>query len=651
MVQNTKQTDLSLESLEQKFMEAFNNRDIQTVRTTAQSILEDNPIHSQTLHNLGYAECEFGDVNQGFVYLKQALSVNPNNHEYYNTVGHFMCRHNLINESLPYFQKSVALKNDYALGYKNIGFIHMSQKNWEGAVEGYGNAVLHDPENTHYKQLFVKAAINYRFGVFNESIKRVAILCLEDNQIMHKMMADSWITFFGLDPDLEPIRKISDYKDYEDFAQNVDINTLLETLADPFLRLLLTKTTLSVPAFEKAMTYLRRFFLNKTINGEEDKAYIPFITDLAHHCWFNEYAYYITDEEKQQLEQIEDNPDTIQKLGILATYRLLYKLDNAEEITKKFAKKRNKDLRALIKTQIKEPLEEQKIKKTISKLEEIKDATSCEVQNQYEENPYPRWQQVHVNLTPETEELDILVAGCGTGSQSAQIASYYPNARIHNVDLSLSSLAYATRKSKELGFTNLTFQQADILKLEALDKEFDIIFCSGVLHHMKDPEAGLKVLKTLLKPKGKMQISLYSELGRQDIALIQKHIIDQGYEATEDGIRQFRKDMQDNLPDPAMARCLEHNDFYSLSSCRDMFFHVQEHRFTIPQIEKMLSSNGLKFIEFEVRVQRNYDAFLAEYPEDGTAQDLAKWDEFENKHPLLFSGMYNFWVCHKGNKS
>ena len=69
------------------------------------------------------------------------------------------------------------------------------------------------------------------------------------------------------------------------------------------------------------------------------------------------------------------------------------------------------------------------------------------------------------------------------------------------VDLSLASLAYAKRKSVELGVANLEYRQGDILALGALEERFDLIECSGVLHHLADPFEGWRVLASLRKPR------------------------------------------------------------------------------------------------------------------------------------------------------
>ena len=93
----------------------------------------------------------------------------------------------------------------------------------------------------------------------------------------------------------------------------------------------------------------------------------------------------------------------------------------------------------------------------------------------------------------------------------------YPGGTVLAVDLSLASLAYAKRKSAELGVANIEYRQADILTLGTLEERFDIIECSGVLHHMAQPFEGWRVLASLRKPGGRMRIGLYSEAGRGQV--------------------------------------------------------------------------------------------------------------------------------------
>src|SRR5439155_11233681 len=118
-------------------------------------------------------------------------------------------------------------------------------------------------------------------------------------------------------------------------------------------------------------------------------------------------------------------------------------------------------------------------------------------------------------------------------------------AKVLAVDLSRASLAYAMRKTRALGRTNIEYAQADILKLGSLEKSFDVIESSGVLHHLADPLAGWRVLLTLLRPGGFMAIGLYSEIARADIVATRAFIAGQGYRPTAEDIRRCRQDLLD----------------------------------------------------------------------------------------------------------
>ena len=190
---------------------------------------------------------------------------------------------------------------------------------------------------------------------------------------------------------------------------------------------------------------------------------------------------------------------------------------------------------------------------------------------------------------------DILVAGCGTGQHSIGTASTYSDCQVTAVDLSLASLAYAKRKSTELGITNLEYLQADILKLNQLKQKFDIIESVGVLHHMDEPMAGWRVLTDLLKPSGLMKIGLYSELARLHIAEVRKEITLLKVGTSEAEIKKFRQSLIESH-DENHQLLTKSSDFFSLSTLRDLIFHVQEHRFTLPQIKNCLDEVRAKVL-------------------------------------------------------
>ena len=85
------------------------------------------------------------------------------------------------------------------------------------------------------------------------------------------------------------------------------------------------------------------------------------------------------------------------------------------------------------------------------------------------------------------------------------------------------------------------------------------------------------------------------------------------------------------------------NDFYSTSECRDLLFHVQEHRMTLPQIKAFLVAQDLQFLGFEID-RDTARRYAARFPSDPTMTDLDRWHAFEQDNPHTFANMYRFWV-------
>ena len=111
------------------------------------------------------------------------------------------------------------------------------------------------------------------------------------------------------------------------------------------------------------------------------------------------------------------------------------------------------------------------------------------------------------------------------------------------IDISRTSLAYARRKTRALGLTNIEYGQADILKLASLGRHFDVIETVGVLHHLADPAAGWRLLLSLLRPNGLMLVGLYSATARQSLAAARAFIAERGYTPTAEDIRACRQEL------------------------------------------------------------------------------------------------------------
>src|SRR6185369_6933001 len=98
-------------------------------------------------------------------------------------------------------------------------------------------------------------------------------------------------------------------------------------------------------------------------------------------------------------------------------------------------------------------------------------------------------------------DLDVLVAGCGTW-QAAKYAFCHPAARVVAVDVSTTSLEHTERLKQKYDLTNLETRQLAIEDVGDLDRDFNHIICTGVLHHLADPDAGLRALQSVLSSEG-----------------------------------------------------------------------------------------------------------------------------------------------------
>ena len=432
---------------------------------------------------------------------------------------------------------------------------------------------------------------------------------------------------------------------------------------DPLLLCTLQSVPVREFGLELVLTAVRTALLAIAANAPND-GLLNFACALAQQCFINEYVFPSTPEEDAQIARLKltlanvlagGAPLASLQLAALAMYMPLQTLPGADAL---LARTWPAAFDAVVTQQIREPKQELALRPTIPHLTMIDDAVSLRVQRQYEQNPYPRWVRVAGLIEPvaldkhlrnkfptaafiplnKTDELDILVAGCGTGWQSTAVAQNFLGARVLAIDLSLSSLSFAKRMTPASLAGRIDYAQADILKLDSIGRSFDMIDVTGVLHHMADPFAGWRVLLTLLRRGGIMHLGFYSELGRRDLMAARAFIAERGYAPAD--IRRCRQDLLAS-EHRSVARF---SDFFTTSECRDLLFHVQESRLTIPAIKQFIDGHGLKFIGFDFDEARAQN-FCALFSTNGwSLADLDKWHEVESQYPNTFSSMYQLWV-------
>ena len=281
---------------------------------------------------------------------------------------------------------------------------------------------------------------------------------------------------------------------------------------------------------------------------------------------------------------------------------------------------------------------------------------------QYEAWPYPAWRRStdEPNATLATAfaalgpgaplpppNAEILVAGCGTGREAALWARRAPEARVTAVDLSAASLRYAADRCTGIG--NIDFEQRDLHDVAGLGRRFDMIICSGVLHHLPDPEAGWAALVDVLKPGGVMRIMVYSRVARLLVASALVRLGDLASRAVSDDLlRDVRARLIADPPHPIVHRS---PDFYDLGGVHDLLLHAHEDAFDIPRIRRGVERLGLDFLGFGLPSPDARRRYRAAHPHDPWRRDFDGWAATERRDPQLFSGMYQFWCAKPGTRA
>jgi 2-polyprenyl-3-methyl-5-hydroxy-6-metoxy-1,4-benzoquinol methylase len=440
------------------------------------------------------------------------------------------------------------------------------------------------------------------------------------------------------------------------------------------LIVLLESTPIANRGIERFITSARATMLKRLTRPDPISAdLLALCKSLAIQCFITEYVFSVPERELAAAQAARERVTAALASGTeiapislvaVAAYFPLATLPASEKL---LTRKWPAAIARLLDQQVREPLKERELESSIPRLTSIEDRVSRLVQEQYEENPYPRWiksaatrgwhRQIDEYLRAMfplasfsrlgKNKLDILIAGAGTGRQAIEVAQQFSRSRVLAVDLSRTALAYAKRKSDELGVNNIEYGQANILEIDALKRRFDVIFAAGVLHHLADPFAGWRQLLAILAPEGFMNIGLYSARAREDVVAAQRFLAAKGYKPTPDDIHRCRNEFELLPAESSLSRIMTFVDFYSLSGLRDLLFHVQEQSTNLPQIARFLTDNELQFLGF-IQATHIRQRYHKQFPHDGAMIDLALWDRFEAKNPRTFVDMYQFWVQKTG---
>jgi SAM-dependent methyltransferase len=192
-------------------------------------------------------------------------------------------------------------------------------------------------------------------------------------------------------------------------------------------------------------------------------------------------------------------------------------------------------------------------------------------------------------------ELDVLVAGCGTW-QSAKFAVCHPNARVSAIDITPTSIEHTGALKQKYDLKNLELRQLSIENVADLDQRFDLIISTGVLHHLADPDAGLRALRSVLKPDGAMYLMLYAPYGRAGVYMLQEYCRRLGVGTSEQDINELSATLQ-ALPQhhPLVSMLRGAREALDADALVDALLNPRDRTYSVAELFDFVERNDLSF--------------------------------------------------------
>jgi SAM-dependent methyltransferase len=209
------------------------------------------------------------------------------------------------------------------------------------------------------------------------------------------------------------------------------------------------------------------------------------------------------------------------------------------------------------------------------------------------ENPNRAEYHLHWPDKEYRPNLDVLVGGCGTW-QAAKYALCHPDARVVGIDVSPTSLEHTETLKRKYNLTNLVTRQLPIERVAKLDKRFDLIVCTGVLHHLADPDEGLRALRSVLRPEGAMNLMVYAPYGRAGVYMLQEYCRRLGVGTSKEEIDDLTVALK-LLPQhhPLLATVRGSRDSLNAESLFDSLLHPRDRAYSVSELFDFIERNDL----------------------------------------------------------
>ncbi|MCY0966927.1 methyltransferase [Parathalassolituus penaei] len=605
-----------------------------------------------------------GHIGQAWQWINRGLAIKPDSASLLYTAGLLALEQKHLADAEQYFSRSSKISRVSTRAPVYLAHVHWLQGRTVEAFEEYRELL-----RTRRDDLLLRSRLLMAANVISA------------DYYLPDLAQDLQEYLQWPDIDTAQLRSLTQSLLHHQFQENS--NLTVEWLADnPLLQTALRYLLLADAGLENLLTRLRASILGScTTSLAIPQALLVLVINIGWQTRLNEGAWFESNRETGLLQSLEmlclkliqldisdtnanDHQEQQRAIAAVTALFLMYRPLARSSLGEALASSRidwllwPETLRQRVLDELAEQqaLQEQAIR--IPSFAAVTDEVSCRVQAQYNQHPYPRWTDTgtwQVSSYPDTlrhhfpqaladwhpeqqhKPLQMLVAGCGTGRHALRLARYFTPLAITAVDLSHQALAWGRLQAERLQ-QSVNWQQGDLLEIGQLGRHFDVIECSGVLHHMDNPLAGLKALSAVLAPGGLIKIALYSRTARRRITELREQL--KPLPSTDASLRKLRGHLLQDQQH--WQQILSAPDFYSLSACRDLLCHEQEWLFDISAIESWLEQAGLQWVGMLAPDQHNTQP----QKQQQRPGDLspAEWAELESHKPDLFAGMYQFYA-------
>jgi 2-polyprenyl-3-methyl-5-hydroxy-6-metoxy-1,4-benzoquinol methylase len=521
--------------------------------------------------------------------------------------------------------------------FRGIANCELASKNWRQAIIACLNAIGHGGNKQEDLDLLVLIIETSVLLTYIPQLEAPLLLASKNPMLAFRTKKQLW----------QQIR--SKYKNvFLDSSTHFNAETR-QLLQDKIFCQVLSNSILTNYKLEELVLLCRHEILSLAAAGKDIHCYLPFISSFASLSLLNDGLYFTREQDKILIKQISQCKSKIENVLLLLCFA---DLDTAIAIWQE-------NQSTLVGAHVTNLVADLKFYSEVnfpSSSVFLNDKTSRLVQSFYMENPYPKWkmiefhgfrldrvyQKVNLDFVPVCQ---ILSAGCGTGQQVINLALNNPQARITAIDLSPVSLDYCKKMALKFNLNNIELQLLDILEIDKLNQSFDFIICTGVLHHMADPQLGLANLESVLKHNGLMLVAFYSSTARKLLSNIKQTCLNfsdkNETQVSRKDVRQWRSQLSDEQKHHPLYNL---SDFFYLNGLYDLLFHPQQIEYNLSEMSEMITQSGLKFecMEVDNQVTAKFREITGSFPVLGG--EITDWQQVEQKHPETFIGMYNFYL-------